>query len=66
MEGDPVEDRSDDPALALPRRDANASGGGFGDLPDWDLSDLYSGPDAPEFARDMAWLERACAGFAAL
>ena len=53
--------------LPLPRpvRDANASGGGFGKLPEWDLSDLYSGPDAPEFARDMAWLETACAGFAA-
>lgn len=52
--------------LPLPRPifDANATSGGFGDLPDWDLSDLYAAPDAPEFARDMAWLEGACAGFA--
>jgi oligoendopeptidase F len=52
--------------LPLPRPvfDANATAGGFGDLPDWDLSDLYAAPDAPEFTRDMAWLESACAGFA--
>ncbi len=53
--------------LPLPRPvfDAHASGGGFGNLPEWDLRDLYAAPDAPEFARDMAWLEKACAGFAA-
>jgi oligoendopeptidase F len=43
---------------------ANASGGGFGDLPDWDLTDLYPSADGPEFATDMAELERACAAFA--
>ena len=39
-------------ALPFPVRDADAlSGGGeFGDLPDWDLSDLYAAPDAPELA----------------
>lgn len=53
--------------LPLPRPvfDANASGGGLGKLPDWDLTDLYAAPDAPEFARDMGWLEKACADFAA-
>ncbi len=52
--------------LSLPRPvfDANASAGGFGDLPDWDLTDLYSAPDAPEFARDMAAVEAECAAFA--
>jgi len=45
--------------------DANTSAGGFGDLPDWDLTDLYPAPDAPEFARDMAWLKTTCADFAA-
>jgi oligoendopeptidase F len=25
----------------------------LGKLPDWDLSDLYAGPDAPELARDL-------------
>ncbi len=37
----------------------------FGDLPEWDLTDLYAADDAPELARDMAWLEKACADFAA-
>jgi len=36
----------------------------LGDLPEWDLSDLYSSPDAPELARDMEWVEGACADFA--
>lgn len=53
--------------LPLPRPvfDANAAAGGLGNLPDWDLSDLYTAPDAPEVARDMARLEAACTGFAA-
>jgi oligoendopeptidase F len=37
----------------------------FGALPDWDLSDLYPAPDAPEVSRDFAWLAQACADFAA-
>jgi oligoendopeptidase F len=52
--------------LPLPRPvfDANAaSGGALGNLPDWDLTDLYAAPDAPEVARDMDWLQAACAGF---
>ncbi|SPF78403.1 M3 family oligoendopeptidase [Pseudoprimorskyibacter insulae] len=46
--------------------DANASAGGkdLGDLPEWDLSDLYTAPDAPEVKRDLDWLETACAKFA--
>ncbi|PTE22433.1 oligoendopeptidase F [Cereibacter changlensis JA139] len=53
--------------LPLPRPvfDANAASGGFGSLPEWDLSDLYAAPDAPEVARDMEWLKTACADFAA-
>ena len=51
--------------LPHPVFDANATGGSFGDLPDWDLTDLYPAPDAPEFTRDMAELERACTVFAA-
>ena len=44
--------------------DANADGGGaFGDLPEWDLSDLYTGEDAPELWRDINWLERSCSSF---
>ena len=47
--------------------DANAAEGGkpLGDLPDWDLSDLYPSTDSPELAKDMEWLEKACADFAA-
>ncbi|SMY08696.1 M3 family oligoendopeptidase [Flavimaricola marinus] len=45
--------------------DANTAGGSpFGDLPEWDLSDLYPGQDSPEIKRDMDWLETACADFA--
>ncbi len=49
-------------------RDANsasADAGDLGDLPEWDLSDLYSGPDAPELTRDLTALDTACASFAA-
>ncbi len=45
--------------------DAEPAGKSLGDLPEWDLRDLYTGPDAPEVARDFAWLDTACAGFAA-
>ncbi|MEY8830673.1 M3 family oligoendopeptidase [Sedimentitalea sp. XS_ASV28] len=50
-----------------PNFDANASSGGkdLGNLPEWDLSDLYTSQDAPELKRDLDWLETACASFAA-
>ncbi|MGL4281101.1 MAG: M3 family oligoendopeptidase, partial [Albidovulum sp.] len=52
--------------LPRPVFDAKAgSGGGLGDLPEWDLTDLYAAPEAPELKRDMDWLEGACASFAA-
>ncbi len=51
--------------LPSPVFDANAAGGSLGALPEWDLRDLYPAPDSAEFARDMAWLDSACAGFAA-
>ena len=53
--------------LPFPVLDANASGGAdnLGNLPEWDLNDLYTGEDAPELIRDLAWLEDACATFAA-
>jgi oligoendopeptidase F len=52
--------------LKFPVRDANASRGAkdLGDLPEWDLSDLYEAEDAPELKRDLDWLEQACASFA--
>ncbi len=53
--------------LPFPVRDANTSHGSenLGQLPEWDLSDLYTGEEAPELARDLDWLEAECAAFAA-
>lgn len=53
--------------LPFPLRDANATAGGkdLGNLPEWDLSDLYTSEDAAELKRDLDWLEEACASFAA-
>ena len=48
----------------FPRDARDAQGGAFGDLPEWDLTDLYESPDAPELKRDLDWLEAACADFA--
>ncbi len=52
--------------LPFPAKDANATPGGeaFGTLPEWDLNDLYTRPDAPELTADMDWLEQACSSFA--
>lgn len=45
--------------------DANMAGGkDLGNLPEWDLTDLYSGTDAPELKRDLDWLENECIDFA--
>ncbi|MBO9446165.1 M3 family oligoendopeptidase [Ruegeria sp. R14_0] len=53
--------------LPFPVRDANAVGGAdnLGNLPEWDLTDLYTSADAPELSRDLEWLEQECAAFAA-
>ncbi len=53
--------------LFRPVRDSRASGGpgGLGSLPEWDLTDLYTAPDAPEVARDLDWLDAEAARFAA-
>jgi len=42
-----------------------SSAGDFGDLPEWDLSDLYTAPDAPEVERDFVWIDKEAASFAA-
>ena len=54
------------PQPDLPRdmRDA-ASGDEFGDLPEWNLDDLYPSTDGPEITKDMAWLGDECPAFAA-
>ncbi|MFC0341261.1 M3 family oligoendopeptidase [Paracoccus niistensis] len=47
-------------------RDVEAHGAlALGDLPEWDLTDLYPSPDAPELSRDLGRLQAACASFAA-
>jgi oligoendopeptidase F len=52
------------PVRAFDARDP-AADEALGSLPEWDLSDLYAAPDAPEIARDLAWLEDEARGFAA-
>lgn len=52
-------------------RDAGPSAGltttqtEFGALPDWDLTDLYPAPDAPELTADLEAVEQKAAAFAA-
>ena len=48
-------------------RDANATPAGtpLGDLPEWNLDDLYTAQDAPELSADLDWLESECTAFAA-
>ncbi len=41
-----------------------AAADALGTLPEWNLSDLYAGEDAPELARDLDWLAAECADFA--
>ena len=52
--------------IPFPVHDKDSRGGNsLGDLPVWNLADLYPAPDAPELAKDMGGLEKACASFAA-
>ena len=44
--------------------ETNSQGGGaFGDLPEWDLSDLYVSEDAAELQADLTWLKQSCIDF---
>ena len=36
----------------------------LGNLPKWDLSDLYKAEDDPELNKDLDWLRKACSNFA--
>ncbi len=49
-----------------PHFDAASETGGrpLGNLPEWDLTDLYPEPHSAEFNNDIDWLEQACADFA--
>ena len=35
----------------------------LGDLPEWDLRDLYVAEDDPELKKDLDWLRKACSNF---
>ncbi|MCK0167539.1 M3 family oligoendopeptidase [Jannaschia sp. S6380] len=51
-----------------PLHDANATpaaGDPMGDLPEWNLDDLYTAEDAPELLADLDWLEAECRTYAA-
>lgn len=52
--------------LPFPLHDANTSSGdkSLGNLPEWDLSDLYPSQDDASLHKDLAWLEQECASFA--
>jgi oligoendopeptidase F len=48
-------------APAIP---ASVAARDLGDLPEWNLADLYPAMDSPEFAADMARAQEQCAAFA--
>jgi oligoendopeptidase F len=35
----------------------------LGGLPEWNLNDLYPGPDSPEVKRDLEWADKECVAF---
>ncbi len=51
------------PDILRDQRDPQA-GEDLGDLPEWDLSDLYPSSDCPELAKDLDWLKGECTAFA--
>jgi len=42
----------------------STSDGEFGDLPEWNLDDLYPSTDGTEITQDMDWLSKECPAFA--
>lgn len=49
-----------------PLRDMSEGGANsFGDLPEWNLDDLYPSEDGPEISADLDWLTTECPKFAA-
>ena len=52
-------------AAKTPLYDASIGSNSFGDLPDWDLSDLYESPGCAALSRDLAAVEADVKGFAA-
>jgi oligoendopeptidase F len=52
------------PDFPKDQSDPAGGGGDFGELPEWNLDDLYPGTDAPELSSDLQWLTGECASFA--
>ena len=52
--------------LPIPNFDSEHSKGSseLGQLPDWNLNDLYTSTDAKELVSDLSWLEKECDEFA--
>ena len=52
--------------LPIPTFDSEYSKGSseLGQLPDWNLNDLYTSTDAKELISDLSWLEKECDEFA--
>ena len=52
--------------LPIPNFDSEQSKGSseLGQLPDWNLNDLYTSTDAKELVNDLNWLEKECDEFA--
>ena len=52
--------------LPIPNFDSEQSKGSseLGQLPDWNLNDLYTSTDAKELVSDLSWLEKECDEFA--
>jgi oligoendopeptidase F len=48
----------------VPRDAAEISGGDFGDLPSWNLDDLYTGETSDALKTDLAWVDTETAAFA--
>ena len=51
--------------LPKPVFDARMGGNSFGNLPEWNLNDLYEAPDAPALIADLAFVEAEVKSFAA-
>jgi len=52
--------------LPIPTFDSEHAKGSseLGQLPDWNLNDLYTSTDAQELESDLNWLEKECDKFA--
>ena len=47
-------------------KDLNESSKQLGNLPEWDLNDLYTNTQSPELKEDLKWLEKECKLFLVL